>query len=197
MKTRQLMKQVQFKQAGPVMHCRVRMADGRVLTASAPLAGELGWFGSKATRKVGKGLRKGAQLAHNITHKGPIGKAHMAVQKAVAKYLPIAKPFINIHNKLASPVHKVIEGKKVRAAATAKAIASVTKDLPAAQKAVAQKKLAALSAATEKARDAGKIAALAKVAAKAKEVTKGVPGFYVVTRPDGRIVKVPSDKVKR
>ena len=145
---------------------------------------ELGWFGSKALRKV-----------HNTFNRGPIGKLHKKVQDAVGKYLPIAKPFIAIHNSLASPIHKLIEGKKVRLKATAKAIAIATKDLPISKKIPAQKALASMAVATEQARATAGNAALAVAVGKAKAALKGSPGVYKVVRPDGRIVNVPASKV--
>lgn len=200
------------------MQCRVVLPDGRVFvgTALMKVSPELGWFGSKALRKV-----------HNTFNRGPIGKMHKAVQDAVGKYLPIAKPFIEIHNKLASPIHKLIEGKKVRLKATAKAIASATKDLPISEKYKTQKILAGMSVATEQARETASNVALAKALVKAKAATtgavraassvrgarvallgkalhksraaaavaKGSPGIYKVVRPDGRIVNVPASKV--
>lgn len=176
----------QFRQRGATMQCRVVLPDGRVFlgTSTMRAAPELGWFGSKALRKV-----------HNTFNRGPIGRLHKKVQDAVGKYMPIAKPFIKIHNSLASPIHKLIEGKKVRLKATAKAIAVATKDLPVAQKGQAQKILALKAVAVEQARQVAGQAALAKALAKAKAATKGSPGVYKVVRPDGRIVNVPASRV--
>jgi len=194
----------QFRQRGASMQCRVVLPDGRVFVGTAIMQAnpELGWFGGKALRAV-----------HNTFNRGPIGKMHKAVQDAVGKYLPIAKPFIAIHNKLASPIHKLIEGKKVRLKATAKAIASATKDLPISEKYKTQKILASMSVATEQARETASTVALAKALGKAKAATKGnvallsktlrkakaathgSPGIYKVVRPDGRIVNVPASKV--
>lgn len=179
-----------FRSVGNSVQCRVTLADGRRFIGTAPLRAaaqpELGWFGSKAVRKV-----------HNLTHKGPIEKAHKAVQRTVGKYLPITKPFIKIHNSLASPVHKLIEGKKIRAKVTARAIADVTKSLPPAQRAKARKILALKAVATENAKGVAAQAALAQAVSKAKAAMRGVPGVYKVVRPDGRIVNVPAAKVRR
>lgn len=176
----------QFRQRGASMQCRVVLPDGRVFVGAALMRAnpELGWFGSKALRKV-----------HNTFNRGPIGKLHKKVQDAVGKYLPIAKPFIQIHNAIAKPIHKLIEGKKVRLKATAKAIAIATKDLPVSEKYKTQKILALKSVAVEQAREMAGNVALAKALAKARAATKGTKGVYKVVRPDGRIVNVPASRV--
>jgi hypothetical protein len=185
----------QFRQRGATMQCRVVLPDGRAFVGSASMtrAPELGWFGSKALRKI-----------HHTFNGGVIGKIHKQVQNAVAKYLPIAKPFIAIHNAIASPIHKLIEGKKVRLKATAVAIAKATEKLPAAQRGPARKILAAKSIAVENARQMASQVALAKAVVKAKNAgksavkavaVKGKPGVYQVIRPDGRRVSIPASRV--
>lgn len=175
-----------FRTKGATVQCRIVLPDGRAFVGTSIMqpAPELGWFGSKVLRKV-----------HNALNRGPIGKLHKKVQDAVAKYLPIAKPFIKIHNALAKPIHKLIEGKKVRLKATAVAIAKVTKDLPIAQKAKVQKALIARAKVTNRAHELASTAALAKAVGKAKHALTGKKGVYKVVRPDGKIVNVPASQV--
>jgi hypothetical protein len=68
-----------------------------------------------AKSKVGKAIKKvhvaPLKIAHKITHgkNSPIRKAELALQKTVTKALPFTKPFINVHNQLASKVHKTVD----------------------------------------------------------------------------------------
>lgn len=56
--------------------------------------------------KIKKGTKKGVstvtKTAHKITHTGPIAKLEKKLQDTVVKALPITKPFIDFHNKVAS-----------------------------------------------------------------------------------------------
>lgn len=175
---------------------------------------ELGGFLKKlkkAAKKVGKVALAPVKIAHKYTHQvGPIAAMHKKVQEGVAKALPITKPFIKVHNSLASPVHKAIEGKKIKNKLTAKAIADVTKDIPAAQKGAAQAALVAKVKEDDALKSIGKAAAKAKVIAAAKTAAKkgdpeakkvlqraaaGTVGTYKVVTPSGRTVNVPAAKV--
>lgn len=166
----------------------------------------------KGLKKVAKVAVKPLQVAHKITHgkNSPIRKLELKVQKAVAKHLPVAKPFISIHNSLAAPVHKAIEGKKIKAKVTAKAIADVTKNLPPDVKKGAQAALIAKVKGAEAAKSFAKAAAKAKVlsaakkaAAKGDEEAKkliqrakiGTTGTYQVKTPSGKTIKVPASRV--
>ncbi|HEY3493040.1 MAG TPA: hypothetical protein VGK73_00065 [Polyangiaceae bacterium] len=166
----------------------------------------------KAAKKVGKVALAPVKIAHKITHTGPIGKLHKQVQNTVAKALPFTKPFIKVHNSLAAPVHKAIEGKKVKQAVTAKAIADVTKHLPAAAKGPAQAALVARAKQDDALKSIAKSAAKAKVVSEAKKAAKkgdaeaksflkraavGRTGTYEVRTPSGRVIKVPAAKVAR
>lgn len=165
----------------------------------------------KAAKKVGKVALAPVKLAHKYTHQvGPIAAMHKKVQDYVAKALPITKPFIKVHNSLAAPVHKAIEGKKIKAKVTAKAIADVTKDLPIAQKGAAQAALVAEAKKAEALKSIGKQAARAQVLNAAMKAAKagdkeakalisrakaGTTGTFKVTTPSGRVVNVPAAKV--
>src|SRR5689334_20659936 len=117
---------------GDLIIATVENSQGQRFTAhvnAADLAGdpELGSWFSRKFRKfkhsiAGKILLGPVLIAHKITHSGPIEKLHKKIQAMVGKALPFTKPFIRIHNSLASPVHKLIEGKKVEKKATALAI---------------------------------------------------------------------------
>lgn len=165
----------------------------------------------KATKKVGKVAMKPLKLAHKYTHQvGPIAYLHKKVQDGVAKALPFTKPFIKVHNSLAAPVAKAIEGKKIKMALTAKAIAKVTADLPAAQRGATQLALIAKVKESEALQSIGKAAAKAQVVAAAvkaakrgdgeaaafvKRAAQGIRGSYQVTTPSGRTVTVAANKL--
>lgn len=166
-------------------------------------------------KKLKKGLKKAVvtpvKLAHKYTHQvGPIAKMHKQVQDGVAKALPFTKPFIKVHNSLAAPVHKAIEGKKIKTKLTAKAIADVTKNLPPAQKGAAQAALVAKVKESDALKNIAKRAAKATVLAQAKSAAKrgdseaksflknmkrGTTGTFKVTTPSGRVINVPASKV--
>jgi len=213
---------------GDEVKAQLRLPDGRTFNATLradleTLAGDelAGKFlnklkkAGKKTLKVVKAVHlKPLQLAHKITHKGPLGKLEKKAQELVGKALPFTKPFIKIHNSIAAPVHKAIETGKVKKKVTAAAIKQVTKDIPdlaqrkgvqaalavqmsntellkgVAKKAVKAKVVKAATAALKK-NPANKVAK--KVVAKAKAA---VPkGTYKVTLPNGRTVNVPAAKV--
>lgn len=196
----------EFHQRGRDIRCTLTTPDGRVYTAVVdmhPDNPELG-FGGRFKRAMKKAVTKPIKAVHKVTHSGPIEAMHKKVQETVGKYIPIAKPFISIHNSLAKPVHKLIEGKKHKQTVTAKAIADVTKHLPTAQKKVVIPELVRKAKVAEQVKDAAKLAALAKaakiaIADKGKASVKGAAaakaGFYVVTRPDGKVINVPASKV--
>lgn len=234
-----LAKRIQLQERGNHVRALLTLPDGRriscTLNCASPekLAGELerveaegaqelgaeeydelgGFFKKlkKAAKAVGKVAMKPVKLAHKYTHEvGPIAKMHKQVQAGVAKALPFTKPFISVHNSLAAPVHKAIEGKKIKNKLTAKAIADVTKNLPAAQKGAAQAALVAKVKEDDALKAIGKQAAKAKVLAAAKSAAKkgdreaaqvlkrataGTKGAYKVTTPSGRVVSVPAAKV--
>lgn len=171
---------------------------------------ELGWFGSKAVRKTKKGVKKFAKtkagrvvtfvprMAHKVAKSKQLEQMHKAVQGAVGKYLPITKPFIAVHNKIAGKTHEAFAsvgiGKKkktpkltvsevmqagqaiagARAQLTTTAISKVTAKLPAVQRPAARAALmkrAALEAA-DLARARSEVAR--RVVAKAsKAMTRG------------------------
>lgn len=141
---------------------------------------ELAGFVDKL-KKVAKKATIPLKAVHKLTHKGVIGKMEKKVQDAVSKYLPIAKPFIDLHKKIASPIHKLIEGKKIKKVITAKAIADVTKSIPdLAQRAGVQKALVATVQQKEKLQAIAKTAVKAKVISEAVRVAKaGAPGEKV------------------
>lgn len=190
-----------------------RIANDGATELGAEEYDELGGFLSKlkkAAKKVGKVALKPLQVAHQITHKGPLGKLEKKVQDAVGKALPFTKPFIRVHNSLASPVHKAIETGSIKKALTAKAIAQVTKDLPAATRGATQAALVARVKETEALKSIGKAAAKAKVIAAAKTAAKrgdkeaaallkrakqGTTGTYTVKTPSGRTIAVPAAKI--
>lgn len=165
----------------------------------------------KAAKKVGKVALKPVQIAHKYTHQvGPIAKMEKAVQNAVGKALPFTKPFIKVHNSLAAPVHKAIETGRIKKKLTAKAIADVTKNLPAATKGATQAALVAKVKETEALKSIGKQAAKAKVVSAAMKAAKkgdkeakafvarskvGTTGTFRVETPSGRMVNVPASKV--
>ncbi len=210
-----------IQQRGDMVRAVAKLSDGetivRQIRAHAPtLAGdELGGrFLRKMKRglkKVGKGALVPLKFAHKITHKGPIGKLERAAQKFIGKNLPIAKPFINIHNKLASPVHKALSGKKIKAKVTAQGIAAATQHLPIKAKKAAQTALAAKFAQKAALENVAKAVVKQKVltaAAKAVKKSGGknklaarvlaranAKGVFEVRTPSGRIIKVPASKV--
>ena len=162
----------------------------------------------KVGKKAGKGALKPLQFAHKITHKGPLGKLERKVQDIVGKALPFTKPFIQLHNSVASPVHKAIETGKIKKALTAKAIKQITKDIPnVAQRVGVQTALAAQIGQTNALKEVaakvvkakvlaaakGKAPAKAKAKAKAKALPAG--SSFRVTLPSGRTVLVPASKV--
>jgi hypothetical protein len=69
---------------------------------------------NKVVRVIAKAHTVPLKAAHKITHgkNSPIRKAELAMQRTITKNLPITKPFIAVHNKLASATDKVITGKK-------------------------------------------------------------------------------------
>lgn len=205
---------------GRVMRCVLNCASPEKLSGELDaLEGmelgadeELGGFLSKlksTTKKIGKVALAPVKVAHKYTHqKGPIAALHKKVQEGVAKALPVTKPFIKVHNSLAKPVHKAIEGKKIKNAVTAKEIAKVTAKLPPAKRGAVQVALVAEAKKADALKSIGKAAAkaqvlsAAKVAAKkgsveAKAVLKraAVTGTYKVTTPSGRVISVPAAKV--
>jgi hypothetical protein len=220
--------QVRVQEKGPLVRAIATLPDGRRFSAivraePTSLAGELDLLegdepelGGRFFKKLKKGLKKAVvgpiKLAHKITHhpKSPIAKAEKALQGFVKKNLPIAAPFINIHNSLAKPVHKVIAGKKVKQAVTAKGIAEVTKNLPIKQKAIVQTALITKVKQDEALKEVAKKVAKTKVitaAAKAlkanpknatakKVLKKAAPkGHYRVIFPDGKTRNVAASKV--
>lgn len=69
---------------------------------------------NKVVKVIAKAHTVPLKAAHKITHgkNSPIRKAELAMQRTVTKNLPITKPFIAVHNKLAGATDKVITGKK-------------------------------------------------------------------------------------
>lgn len=222
-----IMQRVQVQQKPGAVRATLTMPNGRTLQcivrcgSPAELGAELdrlelddpelGFSFKKAFKKVGKGILAPVKLAHKYTHEvGPIASMHKKVQEGVAKALPITKPFIKVHNSLAAPVHKAIEGKKIKKQLTAKAIADVTKNLPPAQKGAAQAALVARVKVDEKLQEIAKGAARASVLKQAKaaaargdagakkvvaQMKRGTTGTYEVRTPSGRVIKVPAAKV--
>ena len=139
------------------------------------------------------------KVTNKITHTGPIEKAHQAVQGAVGKYMPIAKPFINIHNKLAAKTQGVLKkaGAGSRGTTQSKgklsandllsAAATMTKGNATAQRAV-QKAAPKLKAAAHELQGA------LKGLARAKRQELGT-GTYRVTLPNGKMVAIAASKV--
>jgi hypothetical protein len=223
--------QVRVQEKGPLVRAIATLPDGRRFTAvvraePTALAGELDLLegdepelGGRFLKKLKKGLKKAVvgplKLAHKVTHhpKSPIAKAEKAMQKFVAKNLPIAKPFINIHNSLAKPVHKALAGKKVKQAVTAKAIAEVTKNLPIKQKGFVQSALITKVKQDEVLKGVAKKIAKTKVVTAAAKALKANPKNkpakklltrlkaaksakpYRVTFPNGKTVSVPANRV--
>lgn len=66
----------------------------------------------KGAKATGKGLRKGLTAVHNVTHKGPIGKARNAVAGMVKK-IPVAKQFVEIGEFSSAQIHKGLKKAKV------------------------------------------------------------------------------------
>jgi hypothetical protein len=129
---------------------------------------------------VGKVLSKATQTAKKV-------------RSAVNNVMPAKMAKINASN--ASPTLKLVAAKRVRAALTAKAIASTTAKLPPAQKKIMQRAVVVAAKADQRAVDAAKTTALARAVAKARAATKPNPRAYIVTRPDGQIVNVPIERV--
>ncbi len=117
-----------------------------------------------AKSKVGKIVKvvhvAPLKWAHKITHgkNSPIRKAELALQKQIGKALPFTKPFIKVHNQLASKTHSLVDKvtgtKKPRAnpkdmadlvettrRLQAKAISKILKKVPKKQKPAIKKKL--------------------------------------------------------
>lgn len=216
---------VRVQENGSLVRAMCQLPNGqrivRVVSAEpAALMGELDAFpelGGRFLKKLGRGLKKAVvapvKIAHKITHgkNSPIAKMEKSVQKFVGKNLPIAKPFINIHNSLAKPIHKAIEGKKVKKAITAKGIAEVTKNLPPEAKKAARTALVLKIKQTEALKDVAAKVAKAKVVSAAKNALARNPknkpaakvlaqafpkGAFTVIFPDGKTRKtVPASKV--
>jgi hypothetical protein len=70
-----------------------------------------GAFGKKLWKGIKKAHTAPLKIAHKITHgkNSPIRKMELALQKGVSKYIPIAKPFIDIHNKVSAQTYKAME----------------------------------------------------------------------------------------
>jgi hypothetical protein len=222
---------------GRTVQCTIRCDTPEALAgeldamAGQGLAGgedELAGFADKlkkAAKKVGKGALKPLKAVHKVTHKGVLGKMERQLQEQVGKYLPITKPFIALHKKIASPIHKALEGKKIKAAFTAKAIKDITKSIPdAAARAGAQAHLVASVKKAEALKSIAKTAVKAKVLSEAAKVLKHGPPkekaqakaflkkavqakavakahakatgkTYKVTTPSGRTITIPASKV--
>lgn len=174
--------------------------------------------------KLKKGVMKPLQAVHKVTHKGVLGKLEKQLQDTVGKYLPFTKPFIALHKKIASPIHKLIEGKKLKQAFTAKTIVDITKSIPdVAQRAGMQAALVASVKQKETLQTLAKTAVKAKVLSEAAKTLKhGAPAAkaeaktllrkaiaqkqasqaasktarpYEVRTPSGRMIKIPASKV--
>jgi hypothetical protein len=226
--------QVQLQERGNHVRAVLTLPNGRTMqcvvncASPAVLAGELDRLAGselgadelggrflnklkKAGKKVGKVALKPVKIAHKYTHQvGPIAALHKKVQEGVGKALPITKPFIKVHNSLAAPVHKAIEGKKIKAAVTAKEIAKVTKDIPVKDRGAVQIALVAQVKQSEALKSIGKAAAKAQVLTAAKfasaqgasdakafvrRAAQGTTGTYRVITPSGRTISVPASKV--
>jgi len=211
---------MRVQQKGDLVRAQLILPDGRKFQAmleATPeaLAGDelAGRFLKKLGRVAKKATLGPLKLAHKITHhpKSPIAKAEKAMQKFVKKNLPIAAPFINIHNSLAKPVHKAIEGKKVKKKVIAAAIVDATKNMPAATKAATQQALVLKAKQNEAVLDVAKKAAKAKVVTAAAKALKKDPGnvmakkvinaakpqagYYIVTNPAGKVSRIPAARV--
>ena len=82
-------------------------------------APEIGFSLKKGLKGLKKGVQKTGQIAHKVTHTGPIAKLERKAQKYVVKTIPIAKPFVDFHNKVSSKLTEkvlkkagVIKGRK-------------------------------------------------------------------------------------
>lgn len=118
------------------------------------------------------------------------------VRKAVNEAMPSKMAAINASS--ASPALKLVAGKRVRAALTAKAIAATTSGLQPNAKKVMQRAIVVATKADQRAVDAAKVTALATAVSKARSTPaapKPSANEYIVTRPDGRVVRVPASRV--
>lgn len=115
------------------------------------------------------------------------------VRKAVNQAMPAKMAAINASS--ATPALKLVAGKRVRSALTAKAIAATTKDMQPATKKIMQRAIVLAANADQRAVDAAKVTALATAVARSKQPSKPNPDAYIVTRPDGSVVSIPKNRV--
>jgi hypothetical protein len=180
----------------------------------------------RAMKKTGRGLKKAAKVVHNVTHKGPIGKARDAVAKVVKK-IPIAKQFVEIGEMSSRNIHRALglkekkkkknTGNLMAAAGKMKGDAGALTQVAMAGSALVDKELRGVGALTKpraqvqkaaksaakklaKAANAGHKAAAKglAIAAAAHQVARGADATTVrKTLAKGGALKAPSSPAKK
>lgn len=146
----------------------------------------------KGAKKVGRGIKKGvktvvqpvAQVAHDVTHKGPIAKLHKGVQ-SVAKKIPVLAPFVQLQEDVFQPLTEGVLAKTgaIKSKKKIPNLKTLKRSLPAA----------ASAAATSSGGNVKVPPQAARVAAVAKQA-KGKPALKLLPKPAAKKKKAPAKK---